>query len=117
MLSIQSSHHPHLLSGQHGLILKQRILLLQNIGIIYRNYKAKINIKLLKEFKKKLSTIVAAGGIVINKENQILFIFRKGKWDLPKGKIEKNEKIDEGAIREVTEETGIKKVKIDRFFV
>ena len=72
--------------------------------------------KLLKEFKKKLSTIVAAGGIVKNKENQILFIFRKGKWDLPKGKIEKNEKIDEGALREVIEETGIKKVKIDGFF-
>ena len=51
-----------------------------------------------------------------NKENQILFIFRKGKWDLPKGKIEKNEKIDEGALREVIEETGIKKVKIDGFF-
>ena len=72
--------------------------------------------KLLKEFKKKLKTIVAAGGIVKNNENQILFIFRKGKWDLPKGKIEKNEKVDEGALREVVEETGIKKIKIDRFF-
>ncbi len=72
--------------------------------------------KLLKEFKKGVKTIVAAGGIVKNKENQILFIYRKGKWDLPKGKIEKNEKIDEGALREVIEETGIKKVKIDRFF-
>lgn len=72
--------------------------------------------KLLKEFKKKLKTIVAAGGIVKNNENQILFIFRKGKWDLPKGKIEKNEKVDDGALREVVEETGIKKIKIDRFF-
>ena len=72
--------------------------------------------KLLKEFKKKLKTIVAAGVIVKNDENQILFIFRKGKWDLPKGKIEKNEKIDDGALREVVEETGVKKIKIDRFF-
>jgi len=72
--------------------------------------------KLLKEFKKKLKTIVAAGGIVKNDENQILFIFRKGKWDLPKGKIEKNEKIDDGALREVLEETGVKKIKINRFF-
>ena len=72
--------------------------------------------KLLKEFKKKLKTIVAAGGIVKNDENKILFIFRKGKWDLPKGKIEKNEKIDDGALREVVEETGVKKIKIDRFF-
>ncbi len=72
--------------------------------------------KLIKEFKKKLKTIIAAGGIVKNNQNEILFIFRKGKWDLPKGKIEKNEKIDEGALREVIEETGIKKVKIDKFF-
>ena len=87
-------------------------LKIQNeIYLYYPNKK-----KLIEEFKKKLKTIIAAGGIVKNNQNEILFIFRKGKWDLPKGKIEKNEKIDEGALREVTEETGIKKVKIDKFF-
>ena len=87
-------------------------LKIQNeIYLYYPNKK-----KLIKEFKKKLKTIIAAGGIVKNNQNEILFIFRKGKWDLPKGKIEKNEKIDEGALREVIEETGIKKVKIDKFF-
>jgi len=72
--------------------------------------------KIFKEFKKKLKTITAAGGIVKNKDNEILFIYRKGKWDLPKGKIKKNEKIEKGAVREVCEETGIKKVKIVKFF-
>ena len=52
--------------------------------------------------------IVAAGGIVINDKNEILFIFRNQKWDLPKGKAEKNENITQTAMREVREETGIK---------
>ena len=97
-----------------SITIKEIVKKLKLNGEIFLYYT--IQKKLLKEFKKKLSTIVAAGGIVKNKENQILFIFRKGKWDLPKGKIEKNEKIDEGALREVIEETGIKKVKIDSFF-
>ncbi len=72
--------------------------------------------KLLKEFKEKLVTIKATGGIVTNKKNQILFIYRKGKWDLPKGKMEKNESKKESAMREVIEETGVKKLKIINFF-
>ena len=54
------------------------------------------------------SKIVAAGGIVNNDKNEILFIFRDEKWDLPKGKAEKNENITQTAIREVKEETGVK---------
>ena len=72
--------------------------------------------KILKEFKEKLVTIKATGGIVTNKKNQILFIYRKGKWDLPKGKMEKNESKKESALREVIEETGVKKLKIINFF-
>ena len=56
--------------------------------------------------------IVAAGGRVINNKNEILFIFRNNKWDLPKGKVEKNENISQTAIREVKEETGIKDLMI-----
>jgi 8-oxo-dGTP pyrophosphatase MutT (NUDIX family) len=52
-------------------------------------------------------SIKAAGGIVKNESNQSLFIFRNGKWDLPKGKIEKDEKSRAAAIREVEEECGI----------
>jgi 8-oxo-dGTP pyrophosphatase MutT (NUDIX family) len=49
----------------------------------------------------------AAGGIVYNEDDAILMIFRRGKWDLPKGKLDDGEQIDECALREVREETGL----------
>ena len=54
-----------------------------------------------------LTPIIAAGGIVVNPNNEILWIFRRGFWDLPKGKLDPNETIETCAIREVMEETGI----------
>lgn len=72
--------------------------------------------ELLKVFKSNIKVIFASGGIVKNDNNQILFIHRRGKWDLPKGKAEKGESIRETAVREVIEETGIKNLKIDKYF-
>jgi ADP-ribose pyrophosphatase YjhB (NUDIX family) len=66
-----------------------------------------------KEFLKLFKLIDAAGGVVKNKENKLLFIFRLGKWDLPKGKVDKGETLEQAAIREVEEECGIKKLKIE----
>ena len=63
---------------------------------------------LIKEFKSKIKTIYASGGIVKNKKSEILFIFRRGKWDLPKGKADKGETKKQTALREVKEETGVK---------
>ena len=54
-----------------------------------------------------LTPIIAAGGIVMNPNQEILWIFRRGFWDLPKGKLDPNETIEACAIREVIEETGI----------
>lgn len=51
--------------------------------------------------------IVAAGGIVQNERGEVLIMFRRGYWDLPKGKVEKGEKIFNAARREVEEETGV----------
>ena len=62
---------------------------------------------ILKMMKEKIPVCKAGGGLVYNKEGQVLFIFRNGKWDLPKGGMEKNEKIAATAIREVEEETGV----------
>ena len=59
------------------------------------------------EFQKFFKIIRAAGGIVSNKNNEKLFIYRLDKWDLPKGKIEKGEEIKTAAIREIEEECGI----------
>ena len=63
---------------------------------------------MLKTFLKFLPNVIAGGGKVLNASERILFIFRNGKWDLPKGKAESNETIDKTALREVEEETGIK---------
>ena len=63
--------------------------------------------KLEKHFLKYFPVIEAAGGLVEHTDGRYLFIYRNDKWDLPKGKIEKNEVIIDAAIREVTEETGV----------
>lgn len=66
------------------------------------------------EFSKHFTSIEAAGGRVRNSNNETLFIFRRGKWDLPKGKIEDDEDVEEAAIREVEEECGVSGLKIIR---
>ena len=68
--------------------------------------------KLIKNFLKKLPKVIAGGGKVYNDKGDILFIFRNGKWDLPKGKIDGKETIEAAALREVEEETGVKDLKI-----
>jgi 8-oxo-dGTP pyrophosphatase MutT (NUDIX family) len=60
------------------------------------------------ELELLFNVIKAAGGLIINEKNEILFIYRNKKWDLPKGKIEKNETPEHAAIREVEEETLVK---------
>lgn len=68
--------------------------------------------KLLKRLHKLAPIVIAGGGLVVNQNNDFLFIHRNGKWDLPKGKEEKGETIEETSIREVEEETGVKNLKI-----
>lgn len=56
--------------------------------------------------------IVAGGGLVTNRVGELLVIFRRGKWDLPKGKVDEGENVVETAVREVKEETGLKEVTV-----
>lgn len=58
--------------------------------------------------------IIAGGGLVLNANKELLMIFRLGFWDLPKGKWEEGETIEECAVREVEEETGIENVILGR---
>ncbi|MCW3085908.1 MAG: ndx1 [Bacteroidetes bacterium] len=67
---------------------------------------------LFDSFSSMFKLIEAAGGLVKNNKGDYLFIFRKGKWDLPKGKIEKDEAIRTAAVREVEEECGISDLTI-----
>jgi 8-oxo-dGTP pyrophosphatase MutT (NUDIX family) len=66
---------------------------------------------------KNFHIVKAAGGIVINENQEMLFILRLGKWDLPKGKLDSGETIEECATREVEEETGLKNVQIKSFLL
>jgi ADP-ribose pyrophosphatase YjhB (NUDIX family) len=70
--------------------------------------------KLKKIFFGDHKKIEAAGGIVVNPEDKLLFIKRLGYWDLPKGKVEKNEELKKAAIREVEEECGITSPTIEK---
>ncbi len=63
--------------------------------------------EIMKTLKTKIPVQKAGGGLVYNAKNEVLFIFRNGKWDLPKGGIEKGEAIEDTAMREVEEETGV----------
>ena len=82
-----------------------------NAGVFYH-----IDLDALKKaFWKKFDLVTAAGGVIFNEKKEILLIFRKGKWDLPKGKLDKGEKLEDCAVREVKEETGLGKIRIESF--
>jgi ADP-ribose pyrophosphatase YjhB (NUDIX family) len=65
-------------------------------------------------FRECFIPIYAAGGLVRNQKNEYLLIFRRGKWDLPKGKLDADESFMEAAVREVQEECGISDISITR---
>ncbi|MBC8032897.1 MAG: NUDIX hydrolase [Chitinophagaceae bacterium] len=70
-----------------------------------------------KAFFKYFEVIQAAGGLVYNEHSEALFILRRGKWDLPKGKLDEGETLEECAIREVEEETGLRKIALANFLL
>lgn len=71
------------------------------------------DLKELKDaFFKKFTLIKAGGGFVLNENKDVLMMFRRGKWDLPKGKMDKKESFEECAVRETKEETSLKEIKL-----
>jgi len=74
------------------------------------------NLEMLwSRFKNHFQYLEAAGGLVTNQSNEILFIHRFDRWDLPKGKVEIGESVDITAVREVEEECGITAPEIQHF--
>ncbi len=90
------------------LLLKDNELI-QQLNIVSSNLK-----KTLGLFASIFKNIEAAGGLIKNNKNEYLFINRLGKWDLPKGKLEKGEAIKKAAIRECEEECGVNNLKIEK---
>jgi 8-oxo-dGTP pyrophosphatase MutT (NUDIX family) len=70
--------------------------------------------EIMKVLKTKIPVNKAGGGLVYNKNGEVLFIFRNGKWDLPKGGTDKGEEIEDTAMREVEEETGVNGLSISK---
>jgi len=84
-------------------------------SLLYVNLYHKNEEKLEQFLLKKLPVVFAGGGLVFNEKKEILFIRRNGKWDLPKGKVEKDETNQAAALRETQEETGVKDLELRGF--
>ena len=67
--------------------------------------------KMWKDFQSAFTLVRAGGGLIRNEKGEVLFIKRNGLWDLPKGKLDADEKILETAIREVKEECGLQNIE------
>ncbi len=96
---------------------KKLIRKINNGELLYVNLYHKNAEKLERFLRKKIKVVEAAGGLVYNNKKEILFIRRNKKWDLPKGKVEKNESYRQAAIREVQEETGLMDIEIRDFLM
>jgi 8-oxo-dGTP pyrophosphatase MutT (NUDIX family) len=59
--------------------------------------------------------VEAAGGLVFDPEDRILAMYRRGWWDLPKGKIDPGETPEQAALREVVEETAAPQLELGLF--
>lgn len=70
--------------------------------------------RLFAEFAAQFVPVEAGGGLVVSARDEVLMIFRNGRWDLPKGKLEPCEQIAECAVREVEEECGITGLKLGK---
>lgn len=105
--------------GEETLVLDKRKTAISIIEEHFKHYqRAFIKVKkypksLLKIFRD-YTTVLAAGGLVRNQKGDILLIFRKGHWDMAKGHLETGESLEQCAMREVSEETGLKNLELIR---
>lgn len=76
-------------------------------SVYYNQLPIRLSRRGFQSFKKAFKIIKAGGGLVRNLQGEYLLIFRRGQWDLPKGKLELGESIESCALREVREETGV----------
>ncbi|MFY7908739.1 MAG: NUDIX domain-containing protein [Emticicia sp.] len=102
--------HVIILNATEATIEKFFKLIQQSKDIVYQSVTLVVENKdaIETQIKNFYKVVKAAGGVVFNEEQKILMMYRLGKWDLPKGKRDDNEKAKQTAVREVEEECGIK---------
>ncbi|MDQ0593283.1 8-oxo-dGTP pyrophosphatase MutT (NUDIX family) [Chryseobacterium ginsenosidimutans] len=115
LLSKQSENLEKTLGYENVTSLEIALDLLENTSVKELNVFGENIDEIWVTFQSLFRIIEAAGGIVNNPEGDVLFIKRLGKWDLPKGKMEKGESREESAVREIEEETGLRDVELVRF--
>lgn len=115
LLSKQSENLEKTLDYADVTTLEIALDLLENTSVNELNVFGENIDEIWTEFQKLFRIIEAAGGIVNDPDGKILFIKRLGKWDLPKGKMEKGESREESAVREIEEETGLKDIELIGF--
>jgi 8-oxo-dGTP pyrophosphatase MutT (NUDIX family) len=115
LLSKQSENLEKTLGYEGVTTLEIALDLLENTSVKELNVFGDNIDVIWSEFQKLFRIIEAAGGIVNNPAGDVLFIKRLGKWDLPKGKMEKGESREESAVREIEEETGLADVELVKF--
>lgn len=114
-LSNSPENHQKKIRFEGAASLEIAIDLLENTSCPEINVYGENVDEIWEEFGQLFKKVGAAGGVVRNKNEEILFIYRIGKWDLPKGKIEKGESLETAAVREVQEETGLQNIELEKF--
>lgn len=118
--------HLELLAATHGTIMLNQAdtASLKKAVVDLENSPAKAVIVLtntvdiiVEKLKTILVYIQAGGGLVQNDNQEFLFIYRRGKWDLPKGKLDEGETIEQCAVREVNEETGLENIVLGKLLL
>ncbi len=115
LLSKQSENLEKSIGYENAMTLEIALDLLENTSVKELNVFGEDIDGIWAEFRSLFRIIEAAGGVVNNPDGETLFIRRLGKWDLPKGKMEKGESREESAVREIEEETGLRDVELVRF--
>ncbi|MFC5873823.1 ADP-ribose pyrophosphatase YjhB, NUDIX family [Chryseobacterium arachidis] len=115
LLSKQSENLEKTLGYENVTSLEIALDILENTSVTELNVFGENIDEIWAEFQKLFRIIEAAGGVVNQPNGDILFIKRLGKWDLPKGKMEKGESREESAVREIEEETGLANVELVQF--